>query len=307
MSGMWLSSGRRMREIRRRAGSAAAWVRTNIPCGRFLGLWALWLLRQAYRDRPVPLGVLRTLWKLLGSPDALVLGGQALPEAGKLLSNPFLAHELASVELGAWSLDIRTLDFLERQIQSRRPLGVLEFGSGVSTACLCRYMRELHGDPNQVYVTSIEQDLGVAKRTQELLKALCLDGNVRIVHSPLRDQTIEGRDTVCYDLPGHLLTTLLSNQRPDFVVIDGPAAKPGQRFGTLPMIESVLRPGAWFCLDDALRKGELDIGQLWARRPCLRVNGIHLFGKGLLVGQFVGKPAALPANCKGYAARLDGV
>jgi predicted O-methyltransferase YrrM len=263
-----------------------------MPHGRLLGVWGLWLLRQAYADRPVPLGTVRALWRLLGRPDALALGGRTTPEPERLLRNPFLARRLANVRLGAWSLDVHTLDFLEGEIQSRRPLGVLEFGSGTSTACLCRYMQELHGNSNQVYVTSLEQDLGVAKSTQELLKALGLDINVRIVHSALREQTIEGKDTICYDIPGELLGTLFSEWRPDFVVIDGPAAKPGQRFGTLPLIESVLRPGAWFCLDDALRKGELDVGQLWARRPCLRVNGIHLLGKGLLVGQFVGEPAA---------------
>jgi predicted O-methyltransferase YrrM len=209
-----------------------------------------------------------------------------------LLRNPFLAGELASVELGAWSLDVHTLDFLEREIQSRKPLGILEFGSGPSTACLCRYMQELYGRSSRVYVFSVEQDVGVAERTQELLALLGLDAHARIVHAPLRDQTVEGRPTVCYDLPGDFLRTLLSDGRPDFVVIDGPAAEPAQRFGTLPLVESFLRPGAWFCLDDALRYGELEVGELWARRPGVRVDGIHLFGKGLLVGQFVGTSAA---------------
>jgi hypothetical protein len=153
-------------------------------------------------------------------------------------------------------------------------------------------MQEIYGNANHVYVTSVEQDIATAKSTQELLRALCLDMNARIVHAPLCEQLIEGTNTVCYSISEDFLRVLVSERRPDFIVVDGPAAGPGQRFGTLPLIEGVLEPGAWFCLDDALRTGDLEVGRLWARRPCLRITGIHLFGKGLLVGQFVGKPAA---------------
>lgn len=292
MNGESLSSGCSAREIRRRAGRAWVWLRANTPHGRFLGVWGLWLLRQAYGDRPVPLGVVRTLWALLGKPDALALGGRTTAESGRLLRNAFLSSRIANTELGVWGLAVSTLDFLEREIQSRRPRCVLEFGSGTSTACLCRYMQELHGKSRRVYVTSVEQDLGVATRTHELLKTLDLVANVRIVHSPLREQTIEGHDTVCYGISEAVLGALASEAPPDFVVIDGPAAKSGQRFGTLPSVEGVLKPGARFFLDDALRRGELEVGRLWSRRPHVRVDGIHLFGKGLLVGQFAGRPSA---------------
>jgi predicted O-methyltransferase YrrM len=297
MYGKLLSSGCSARQIRRRAGRAWVWLRANTPHGRFLGIWGLWLLRQAYGDRPVPIGVVSTLWALLGKPDALALGGRSTAESGRLLRNAFLSSRIANTELGVWGLAVSTLDFLEREIRSRRPRRVLEFGSGTSTACLCRYMQELHGNSSREYVTSVEQDLGVAKRTHELLKALDLGANARIVHSPLREQTIEGHDTACYDISDAVLKALASEAPPDFVVIDGPAAKPGQRFGTLPLVESVLKPGARFFLDDALRMGEIEVGRLWSRRPHVRVDGIHLFGKGLLVGQFTGKPSA-PRMCR---------
>lgn len=291
MSGKSTSSGRGLREIRPRAGRVWARLRADTSHGRFLGVWGLRLLRQFYGDRPVPLGVVRALWTILGRPEALALGGRATNESGRLLHNPFLSDRIANTELGVWGLGVSTLDFLEREIQSHRPHHVLEFGSGASTVCLCRYMHELYGNSNQVYVTSFEQDLGVVESTKELLKSLDLGANARIVHTPLREQTIEGHETVCYDISEAALKVLGSETPPDFVVIDGPAARAGQRFGTLPLVEVALRAGACFFLDDALRKGELGVARLWARRPHLRVEGIHLFGKGLLAGQFTGKPS----------------
>ena len=72
---------------------------------------------------------------------------------------------------------------------------------------------------------------------------------------------------------------------PDFVVIDGPAAQDGARFGTLPLIRRYLSSGARFYLDDALRDGEIDIAERWARLPYVQVNVVRLTEKGLLLGE----------------------
>jgi len=119
----------------------------------------------------------------------------------------------------------------------------------------------------------------------QFLKDCSLEKNVRLVHCPLRRHVIEGVEITCYDLSDGFLQAVLKDDRPDFVVIDGPAAEPGARFGILPLVRQFLRPRAWFFMDDALRDGELRAAQLLSQLPYVRVDGVYLVGKGLLVGQ----------------------
>ena len=252
-------------------------------------IWfAIRWLRLVNRGKPVPIGQLLSLRNMISGEDALVPRALDLRNRGRDLRNPFLASSLADKELGVWSLTASTLNFLESQIQTFKPKVVLELGSGISTACLARYMLELHGDSNQVYLFSIEQDLSFLQKTIRLLEALQLGKYARIVHSPLCQQMIEGVPDTCYDLSRDFLVRVLEGNRPDFVVIDGPAAGPGARFGTLPLVRHFLSHEARFFLDDALRDGELRIAQLWSRIPYVQVTGVHLPGKGLLVGQVAG-------------------
>lgn len=288
MSGMLSNLDTWLRPILCQARKGAASVQNNILERRFLIHFGKWSLRLIYRNRPVPISRVLFLRNLAHGEDVLFPKLQAVKTTGNTLRNPFLASQLANMEFGTWSLSTSTLNFLERQIQILKPQVVLEFGSGVSTACLTRYMQELHGNSNRVYVFSIEQELRFVKNSVQLLEALQLEKYARIVHSPLREQLIEGIQTTCYDLSGDFLEEFLEGNHPDFVVIDGPAAEPGARFGTLPLVRPFLNPGALFFLDDALRDGELKVAQLWSQLPDVRVQGLYLFGKGLLVGQ-VGK------------------
>jgi len=260
-------------------------VWTDILSGKFAIWTAKRWLRTVYRDTPVPLEKALSLRSTTQCKNALLPPGWMVRTSGRSLRNRFLASQLADVELGTWRLAASTLNLLECQVRHLKPQIVLEFGSGVSTACLARYMQELHGDSDRVYVFSIEQDASFAEETTQLLEALQLDKNVRIIHAPLQPQVIEGIQTTCYNLPIGFLKTVLGNYCPGLVMIDGPAAESNARFGTLPLVRRFLAPKAWFFLDDALRDEELEVAQLWKRLRYIRINGVYLNGKGLLVGQ----------------------
>ena len=254
---------------------------TSRSLGRFGMAW----LRSVYRDTPVPISRVLFLRNLARGENVLFPAVQSVRTAGSTLRNPFLASRLADNEFGRWSLATSTLNFLEHQLQILSPKVVLEFGSGLSTACLARYMQELHGDSNRVYVFSIEQEMTFLEKTVQHLEALKLERYARVVHLQLREQEIEGIRTTCYNLPGDFLRAVLEENHPDFVLIDGPSARTGSRFGTLPLVRLLLGPQAWFFLDDALRDRELKVAQLWNQLPYIRVNGMYLVGKGLLAGQ----------------------
>jgi len=229
----------------------------------------------------VPVPKVRFLRRLCFGADALFPPYDSLQQTGTGLQNRVLRDALKSDEMGTWSMSPLTMNFLEQEIRHTKPSVVLELGSGLCTICLAQYMYEAHGASDHIYVCSLEQDASVIERTLPRLRALNLDRYVRSFHAPLSWQVIEGLKTSCYSLPPEFIQTI-SSLRPDFVVIDGPAAD--TRFGTLPLIRPYLNSDACFYLDDALRDGELDVATRWAQLPYVQVNGIYLTEKGLLQG-----------------------
>jgi hypothetical protein len=204
--------------------------------------------------------------------------------AGVNLRNPILSSAFSTERLGEWALDAKVLNFLEHVIRQTRPRAVLEFGSGVGTVCIARYMYELHGLAEEPVVYSIEQDELHVEHTRRLLRNLGLERVGRVIHAPLKTQFIENTPTRCYDLSGERLREALGHVRPDFVIVDGPAGEDGVRFGTVPLAREWVSDGAMLFLDDALRDSELQTSLMWLKLPYVSIEGIHLLGKGLLAG-----------------------
>jgi len=237
-------------------------------------------MRLVAGERPVPVDLVRSVRRLAGGADPLIVDHG--PEPGSSIANPAIAKIVGSREIGTWALGRRTLGWLERQLLARRPSVVLEFGSGVSTVVLAWSMRSLGRDDTRPTVISIEQSADHAKATSEMLARSGLDSFVRLVLAPLSAQRIEQIETVCYDLPD--LSPILDGRQVDFVLIDGPAAETGARFGTLPLVRQWLSPNAFFALDDGLRDGELDIASRWTSLEFVDIDGLVLVEKGLVVG-----------------------
>jgi len=238
-------------------------------------------LRDVHGLNPVPVSRLKTL---LSEPVAEDPGLETAKSAsqydGESLNNPFLAGLLRGHELGYWSAGADALNLLERHIQTLRPKTVLEFGSGISTVCLARYMWELHGDARRTLVYSLEQDHAFLKRTKLLLADASLKKRVRLILAPL---TAERTSVGPVRLKPRTRRKLSSDQ-PDFLFIDGPAGKSGVRLQTLPMVLPLLAPDAHFFLDDALRGSELEAADSWAGIDGACLDGVYLTNKGLLVG-----------------------
>jgi hypothetical protein len=243
------------------------------------------LLPLVFRDSPVPFDIVVGLRKFGVRPEIMSLRG--VSGTGRSLENAFLARRLADAMLGQWTAAAQTLNLLERTIHQSRPTLVLEFGSGISTSCFAQYMRELHHPVSRRFVIAVEEDYRRCEEAYATATSLGLGEHVTIVHAPLEQQMIEGRETVCYRLTDEL-RSLLAHPLPDFVFIDGPGptTDPLARFGTLPLCRQFVGPGASFYLDDALRDRELEVGRLWSTTPGIAVEGIFFVGHGLLTGRF---------------------
>ena len=265
--------------------------RLRIPTRKDVSRAGIRLLQILYRHRPAPLRPIFLLRELTNCEDSLFPETLPFIATSKELHNPFLKEKLVGFEFGRWSLGVKSLALVEGKLRKVKPQGVVEFGSGLSTICLAQYMQELYGDENQIRVISIDQGLPYIEETMRLLESLGLNKLVLFIHAPLRRQVIEGHETICYGLEKQGLESSFKNLRPTFVLVDGPAAEFGARFGTLPLVYPFLGKECHFLLDDALRDGELWIAQQWLRLPYLRLEGIYLKEKGLLAGRTVSSPS----------------
>ena len=254
---------------------------------RVIARAVLRLEARAVGGRPIPLRLVRFARRLAIGDDPLLPRPKSITTTGRALRHPGLRVLLADLELGTWALGALTIDWLENRVARLHPSLVLEFGSGTSTLCLAQFMVDMHGNAPVVRVVSIDQDESYAEQTRELLRRSGLDTYVRVLSSALQEQEIEGVLTTCYGFPAGL-SEILDGRKADFVLIDGPAAETGARFGTLPLARPYLSPFAAFVLDDGLRDGEIWIARQWARLPGVRIDGIINIDKGLVVGSLTG-------------------
>jgi hypothetical protein len=210
---------------------------------------------------------------------------------GGFLDIADLGEQLKGVKLGTWALGPRSLRILVEMVATHRPGLIIEFGSGASTVALAWAIHSLQSGAGGARVVSLEQDEDHAQRTRDLLARAGLQDEAVVIVAPLTEQTIEGVRTTCYAMPRDF-ARVLDGRTAGLVVIDGPAAAPGARFGTLPLVRPYVAEGASFVLDDALRDGELGIARRWRPLSYIRVDGIRLIEKGLLTGTVRCEPQA---------------
>lgn len=249
----------------------------TFPLGRYY-------LRVVDHTKPVPLSTVLFLRKLSAGSDPLVPRNLSGDLRGAL-RHPELRDLLRDERLGSWSLCAQSVNFLEQEIQKYRPRTILEFGSGISTICLARFMKDLHGDSGGVHVCSVEQNLPVVESTTRRLAEVKLDRRVRVIAAPLVQRRVMDREVSCYAISDADLAEIAS-LRPDFILVDGPAAESGARFGTLPLVRDAIAPDARVYLDDAFRDGELDVAKAWLKLFGMEIEGVLPTKKGLLVGRF---------------------
>lgn len=262
-------------------------IRPRHPAS-LLGRALLRLAQAMVGGRPLPLNFVRGIRRFLAHENALLPSPRRLRSRGSSLRDPVLSRVLSSEELGSWALDADSISFLEAEIKRRRPRVILEFGSGVSTVCLARFISRFCGEGR---IFSVEQDRQHMAKTSKLLEDANLSNLVEMVHSPVVWQYISGRHLPCYDIRNSNLADAMSDAQAEFVLIDGPAAGSGARFGTLELARPFVVDTARYCLDDGLRDDELAIASQWEKLEGIEVAGIQVIGKGLTLGTVRGSSA----------------
>ena len=141
-------------------------------------------------------------------------------------------------------------------ILDEKPATVLELGSGASTVIIgYALQREGHGR-----IVSLEHDQGWFERSTALVRAHGLEGNAKVVYSPLRSHAIAGEEWPWYDLSALADCAVI-----DLLVVDGPpgSLRTYARYPALPLLRDRLSPTAVLVVDDADRPHEAAIVKRW--------------------------------------------
>lgn len=248
----------------------------------------LTFLRLLGRVRPIPLEYWRRRRELL----AMTLHGPnpGLPAHGRshraLRAAPELEALLRGRDLGGFAMEADALAYVWSDLLARRPVSLVEVGSGTSTLVLGHFCAR-HGRPG-ARVLSIDQNDAVARSSMARCADAGLASIVRVVHVPMEpDGQFDERS---------LLDALANLDQPfDWLLIDGPFGPPGCR-GHLgrALLERGSAEARWF-LDDALRTAELQVLSEWKRHARIVVEGIVPVGQGLAQGR-LRPPSPGPAD-----------
>ena len=217
---------------------------------------------------------------------------------------PEIAAVLEGLPLGEWSMTSAAIDFLLNKVEQMRPQAILEFGSGASTLALACMMRRLHGTSKTPHIFSVDQSPQYVQRIESRLRLHGLHESVRFMTAPLISQVIQHVRTECYQLNDQELHQFFGPSRPDLVIVDGPAADYGGRFGTIPLVRNFLADHAWIYMDDALRDSELSIADWWDRLGYVKDCGVFWLGKGLMTARLNSREFLTHEPARSFLHRL---
>lgn len=170
----------------------------------------------------------------------------------------FSDMKLPMPSTGGWALDARSLAHLMALVEDKRPLRILELGSGTSTIWLGYLCRAYGGQV--ITLDHLEQYLD---QTRAAIHQHKLGDYVQSRLAPLEEISCDGEVYEWYSREA--LADLLNI---DMVLVDGPPAATGPkaRYPALPMVNDRLSPNATVVLDDAHRPDEMDIVAQWQSR-----------------------------------------
>jgi len=178
---------------------------------------------------------------------------------------------------GAWAASEDLLLWLVGDVLERRPRVVLDLGSGQSSVWMAGAMRAAGYDG---IVIGVDHDAGYAAATEDLGRRQGVSPWLRVVHAPLAQLTVDGREGGWYDV-----AALEGIEGVGLMCVDGPPSvdEPEARWPALPLLRDRLEPSARVVLDDMVREGEQAVAADWESRfPDPRAQRLD-FEKGALI------------------------
>lgn len=157
-----------------------------------------------------------------------------------------------------WSAAADFLKLISDYCLQNKPRVIVECSSGTSSLVLSRCCQI-----NQFgHVYSLENGEEFFRKTTEQLEEFSLSEYCDVIHAPLLDVKVGGRDFQWYDLSELPEITI------DMLVVDGPPGflQSHSRFPALPLLVDKLGEHCSIFLDDAARDDEQELVEFWLQQ-----------------------------------------
>jgi len=165
--------------------------------------------------------------------------------------------------MGEWAASPDFLHIITDILLDRKPLTVVECGSGVSSVVI-GYLLKKNG---RGHLYSLENSDVYAIKNTELICRHRLNNQVSILHAPLTEMTINDEQKKWYDT-----TQITTIQSIDILIIDGPT---GHRYPALPILHTQLSENALIIVDDCNRKKDRENVLKWQHEFGLNIEWLN--------------------------------
>jgi predicted O-methyltransferase YrrM len=168
-------------------------------------------------------------------------------------------HDRPMPELGDWAISPSTLVWiLDRLLDDSSVRTILELGSGSSTIWFATALAKRGGEGR---VVALESSADYAESTRTELAKHGLGDRAQVLHAPLVDTAIPGRE----NQPWFDISALPDLPPVDLLFVDGPVGTIAHqvRYPAYPLLADRLAPGATVVLDDTGRPAEAAIVKAW--------------------------------------------
>ena len=161
--------------------------------------------------------------------------------------------------LTGWAAFPELISAILSEVKQLEPNNIVEIGSGSSTIITSYLLREL----GKGKITSLDHDKKYGQITKSELFKHGLTEQAEVVFSPLKNYEFDGLTYSWYDLTNVKMDYI----KVDILVVDGPPEQTNKhaRYPALPLFYKNLSEKAVVILDDAGRKEESEIVEMWLK------------------------------------------
>lgn len=161
-----------------------------------------------------------------------------------------------------WPIEKKFARYLIYKIVAKRPVNIVELGSGTSSLIILKTLKILGYDYNLV---SFDSDESFIKSTKNLLMAEDVydEKKVKLVFSPIVDLELNDNLYKWYDIKDFKFNF----DKIDLLFIDGPMGGfcKNARYPAIKILKAYLKEGSTVILHDAKRADESEIVELWKK------------------------------------------
>ncbi|HCY26059.1 TPA: hypothetical protein DIC38_00010 [Candidatus Nomurabacteria bacterium] len=160
----------------------------------------------------------------------------------------------------SWPIEEDFAKYLINRIITKRPINIVELGSGTSTLIIVKTLEKLG---YKYTLTSIDSDESFLEGTKNLLisEDVFNKNKTKLIFAPIKDININNINYKWYDLNN----INFDFDKIDLLFVDGPVGGfcKNSRYPAIELMKKYIKEGTTIILHDAKRLDEIEIVKMW--------------------------------------------